>query len=434
MARTTRQWLCLALWTCSLLQWATQRAWSDGVVRDGVGATSVGRGGTNIAHSDNGAVLLDNPAAMVNIPSTTYFELGIDAISTDLDYSDPENSTNARFRPMPLPQLSYMKRSPDGSWAAGLGVFLPAGFGAKYDLLTAPTNPFMGRHGYKSLGVLAKVLPAVAWKLSDRLSVGGSFGVGISHLELEAPMFLQTGLLTGAPSILDLQATGAAPTWSLGTQYKLSESTTFGLAYISETRFRLDGSLDADIFIPGLGVVQSDFDAQVDIVWPRSVGLGLLHQLNDCTQISADLLWFDWSHAFDRLDLKLTSATNPIVPAIVGPRVRDSFPLDWYDSVSLRLGYERSLTPCDVLRVGYTFVSTTVPSSTLTPLIPATLEHNFSVGYGKRLGSCRLDLAYQFAFGPERHVSGSRFVGGDFDFSESKAQAHWLNLSLAYEF
>ena len=35
-------------------------AFANGLIRDGVGAVSTGRGGTNIAHSDNGAILLDN--------------------------------------------------------------------------------------------------------------------------------------------------------------------------------------------------------------------------------------------------------------------------------------------------------------------------------------------------------------------------------------
>ena len=61
MNRRIAQALVVAL--CSLL---AREAAADGLIRDGVGAIPIGRGGTNIAFADNGAVLLDNPAGMVN--------------------------------------------------------------------------------------------------------------------------------------------------------------------------------------------------------------------------------------------------------------------------------------------------------------------------------------------------------------------------------
>lgn len=66
-----------------------------------------------------------------------------------------------------------------------------------------------------------------------------------------------------------------------------------------------------------------------------------------------------------------------------------------------------------------------MPGGTLTPWIPATLEHTFSVGYGRTRGIRRIDLAYQYAFG-EDQVGVSDLVGGDFNSSEIKTQAHWF--------
>ncbi|MBI3466226.1 MAG: outer membrane protein transport protein [Planctomycetes bacterium] len=411
---------------------ATQ-ALGDGVVVDGVGATSGGRGGTNIANADNGAVLLDNPAGIVNIDGCGLFELGLDGLLTDLDYSDPENSTNAKFRPMALPHFSYIRKSCDGDWAAGLGVYAPAGFGAQWSMNQAVFGP--DHHGYKSIGALVKILPGIAYRLTDELSIGATLGVGVSHAELEGPFFLQNPspsppLVGGIPTRLDLQATGAAPTWSVGMQYQLSERTTLGLAYTDETRFRLNGNARTSVLGLAPVPVESKFDADVDLVWPRSLGLGVKHDLCACQRLSVDVVWFDWSHAFDHIDMKLTDSSNPAFGPLTP--IRDSFPLDWDDSVSLRIGYELFSTPCDVWRLGYVYNSRNIPSSTLTPYIPAILEHSFTVGYGKRWGNWTFDTAYQFSFSPERHVDGSDLVGGDFDNSEVKAQAHWLLLSASY--
>jgi long-chain fatty acid transport protein len=196
----------------------------------------------------------------------------------------------------------------------------------------------------------------------------------------------------------------------------------------------MDGNLDVNVL--GLAPVplHSDFDAQLDFVWPRSLGLGVKHDLSTVGRLSADVIWYDWSHAFEKVDLELTNASNPLFPALLGPKIRDTFPLDWRDSVSWRFGYERFLTECDVVRAGYVFHPNPIPSSTLTPLIPAILEHAFSVGYGKRWGTWRFDLAYQYSFGPKESTSVSRVVGGDFDFSEIRSQAHWVLASFAYEY
>src|SRR5580700_4395538 len=65
----------------------------DGVIRDGLGALSIGRGGTNIASADNGEILLDNPAGMANVEGSGLVDLGVDVLFTDLQYANPQNPT-----------------------------------------------------------------------------------------------------------------------------------------------------------------------------------------------------------------------------------------------------------------------------------------------------------------------------------------------------
>lgn len=420
--------LLIASHTCLLL--ATDFAWSNGVVRDSMGATSSGRAGANIAHSDNGAILLNNPAGMINVTGNGLYEFGIDTVITDLDYTDPENSAANKIRPGVLPELSLIQKSDDDRWAAGIGVFAPAGFSATWTL----TNPLLGSNAYKSFGALGKILPAAAYRVNDRLSVGGTFGVAISHLELESPFFLQTGALAGAPTLFDLQATGAAPAWSVGMQYQLGEWTTIGASFINETRFDYDGSVRASVFGLGPAPVESNFDAEVSLAWPRSAGIGIVHWLCCCQRVSADVIWYDWSHAFDSVDIKLKDASNPLFPALLGPVVKDSFPLKWNDSVAVKIGYERFLDNCDVIRLGYVYNSRNLPSSTLTPLIPATLEHTFTVGYGTHWNDWRCDFAYQYSLAPDRTVGTSALAGGDFSSSGVESQAHWITLSAIRQF
>jgi len=421
----------ICLCTVAVVSLATRRVLADGIVCDSMEATSGGRGGTNIAQCDNGAVLLSNPAGILNTEGDGLVELGANGLLTDLHYSNPLNDdVAAKTRPMALPMASFIEKTPGGNWAFGLGIFAPAGFAAGWDF----NNAVEGEQSYKSFGALVKVLPAVSYRLADGLSVGATFGLAVSYVALDTPFNIQTGPYAGAPVHMDLKGDGFAPTWSLGMQYELSPVTTFGLAYTSEDRFDLDGHVHAEVYGFGPNPVSTEFNSRLNITWPQSVGAGLKHQLTEHQRVSADVVWYDWSHAFQDAGLTLTNSTNPVIGSVLGPNFHDAIPLNWYDSFSVRLGYEWFYSENNVFRAGYIYNSPQSPSSTLTPLIPAILEHTFTIGHGTNYCGWRIDLAYQYSFGPEREVNNSALAGGDFSYSTLSAQAHWLMLSLTRQF
>jgi long-chain fatty acid transport protein len=403
---------------------AAPLALADGVHLNGVAPRSIGRGGTNLGFADNGGIIFDNPAAMVNINSEGLFEVGIGMLVTDMTYADPDNGSNRNVMVNGLPEFAMIRRTDDGDWAFGLGVFTPAGFSESHVL--QGQAPFPGDQLYKSFAMLTKVLPSVAYKVNDQLSIGGSFGVAINHVELEGPYTLQNaGPLTGLPTIMDLQATGATPIFSLGLQYQLFESTTLGVTYQSESRFKLDGNTRADIPLIG----QRPFDTDVDITWPRTLGIGVRHQLDPCQVLSADVIWFDWSSAFDTFGVTLTEETLP-----GSPQIREQVPLNWSDTVAVRLGYERKLDECQTVRCGYLQTQNPVPNETLTPYIQAITQYGVSLGYGTKYGLWDVDVGYMFCFSRKVRVDQSGFLGGDFDNSEHKAYGHYLGASLIRRF
>jgi long-subunit fatty acid transport protein len=409
-----------------LVATATSSTLADGLIRDGVGSISTGRGGVNLAYADNGAVILDNPAGMSNVRGGGLMDLGLDTVICDLDYSDPDNpAAEHSVNGYPLPMVGYVNRVPDSCWSYGLGVFAPAGFGSGYDL----NNPITGPAHYKSFGALVKILPGVSYELTDRLAIGGTFGLALSHVELEGPFTIQTGAFAGAPTLLDLQATGAAPTGSLGLQYKWTEDTVIGLAYTEETRFVMNGNARATL-ITGLGPLDSAFDAETDIVWPRSLGIGLMHQFCCCSRLGMDVVWYDWSHAFSEMPITFRDPTNPVVGAVLGNEFRDVFPMNWHDSVSYRFGYDWSPTDDFTGRLGYVYHRSPVDGSTLNPYLDGILEHAVSAGLSHCMCGAWVNLSYQYSWSPNREVGNSAIVGGDFDNSTLRANAHWIGVSV----
>ncbi|MBN2577673.1 MAG: outer membrane protein transport protein [Pirellulales bacterium] len=400
-------------------------AFADGIMLNGLSPRSIGRGGTNLGFSDNGAILCDNPAAMVNIDGQRMIDLGVDMILTDLDYSNPRNAGESFINLCPLPQVALLRKSADGNWAYGVGLFVPAGFSGNYSLVS--TVPVSGPQQYRSFGMLAKILPGVAYRATDRLSIGATLGVGFNHVELKGPYYIQgSSIFHGVPTLMGVRENGATLIWSAGLQYLLTDATTLGLAYQSESRFKMSG--DASVTIPSL--MSSDFDAGMDITWPQTLGLGVRHELCPHRIISADVIWTRWSTAFNNFNLRLTNPSNPFFPAALNEQV----PLHWSDGLSVRLGYERVLTGGQILRLGYCHCNNPIPKETLTPYIQGIAEHAFSAGYGFLYRRWNVDLAYMYSFSPEITVGASDFIGGDFDGGVHQAQAHCLSLSLMRQY
>ena len=266
------------------------------------------------------------------------------------------------------------------------------------------------------------MLPTLAYRVNDRLSVGANLGVAISHEEIQGPYFLQSpGPFQGVPTVLDLAADGAALCWSVGIQYQLTERTMLGLAYKSESTFHMNGK--TDVTVPYVG--QTHYETGMDMTWPQSLGLGVRHQLCPHRSVSADVIWFGWSSAFDTLGLRFTNPANAAFPS-----VNEQFPMHWQDTVSLRLGFEQLLDRGRTLRCGYVYHHDPIPNGTLTPLVQAIGEHSFSVGYGWKLHDWNVDLSYMFCFGPEQSVGQSDLVGGDFNNSTHQAYEHCVAISL----
>lgn len=400
---------------------------AEGVYRDGVGARAVGRGSINLGFADTGEMLLDNPAAMTNLPGSSLQSFGADLLITNLTWQEPGiGSFDGHDNPFPMGQAAFITRSDDGRLAVGVGVFSQAGMSSNYDL-PGPI-PLVGQRNYKSLGALAKILPGVAFRVTDDLTVGATLGVAVSHIELEAPYFLQgPNPFVGTPTMLDMQSTGAALAWSLGLQYDLSDCTRLGITYTGETRFSMHGNTRVEI--PGVG--NARFSSDLDVDWPRMLGIGISHQLAEQTAVGVDVIWTNWSNAFRTIDLTLSKPDDPVIAGITGPGAfTDSMPLYWHDSVSVRTGIEHTLENGFVLRSGYIYHPNPIPRATTSPFIQTTMQHAVSVGAGTTVCGWNVDLAYQFGFGDPTTVPSSAYVGGDFDGARFSTHAHWLLVEL----
>ncbi len=402
-------------------------ALASGTISNALSAREAGRGGANLGFSDNGVILMDNPAGMQGLFDDctchdSFVDIGMVGLFTDLTYADADNPlTDAADNPSGLGHL-MIGRKLNQDIVIGFGAFAPAGFASDYNLQGPATLP--GTHTYQSFGALIRVLPGISLRMTDAWTIGGTLGVAASHIEIEGPYFLNSGALAGTPTRLDLQATGAALSWSLGTQYKISDRTTLGVRYQSANEFESDGK--SSVTINGVG--NTIYDTNVVLSWAASVGVGLMHQLSPDRRIGVDFEWEDWSDAYDNATLTFTQPSNPAFAPFGSPIV-EVFPLRWKDALIVSTGFEQDLSRNRTLRFGYRYQDSPVPAFSASTYLQTTLEHHFSAGFGFKHRGWELDTAYQFAFGPDVQTGTSIYPGGDFSNATLATQTHMVFLS-----
>ena len=425
-----------------------------GVILDSIGPVSAGRGGTNISHADNGVLIHDNPAGLVRMPHGLHLAGAVELIYHDTRYEDPLDTDYSKHEIFTLPTFSLIyntcNEADESGFAFGLGYYVPAGFSTEYDLKFAGfTNPSNNNavQRYSSDAQLNKLLFSVSYKVTEDLSVGFSAGPTYLSLELEAPYTFQTGGLAGNSGLINLDADRFGFSYSAGMQYNIPKiNTTVGLSFVSESKATLKGH--SDVLMPDFGL-GGEYDVKTNFEWPRSIGFGISHLVKDAHRFSADVVWFDWASAYDRLHLELTDGdntnTNLFLKGAVGSAdLNDSFPLDWEDVFVYRFGYEfffnktnegnDSSKAKDILRVGYIYNENPIPNDTLVPLVVGTTKHNFNYGYTHKWEHLELNSAFEFALSDNERVGKSSIVGGDFDNSELKTKVYTISIGFAYHF
>ncbi len=410
----------LGLAACAWLA-MTSSVLADGVMLDGVSPRALSRGGTNMGFADNGGIIYDNPAAMVNIDGCGMLDVGVDMLIVSGRYSDPQNRLGTSTTFTPCPQIGLIRKSDDGDFAYGFGIFTPAGFSERFHLIGPDGAP----HVYESFGALVKFLPAVAYRVTDDLSIGATLGVGVTYAELEGPYYLQGPSLPGPLTLLHTHGMGADLVWSVGLQYQWTCDTTIGATYQSSAPFTVRGNTTVDVLAPPLG--SSNYDSTASVVWPQSVDVGIRHQLCPYRVIAADVIWYGWEGAFDQFPLTLNNPSNPGFP----PQINDHLPLNWHDSVALHLGYEQQLNNCTVFRLGYMYTPNPIPNNTLTPYIQGIMQHAVTVGLGwTQCCGWDIDLGYVHEFSLAERVETSALIGGDFSNSDQSASVDAILLDL----
>lgn len=386
---------------------------SPDAARAGAGASAHARDASTAYHNPAGLTRLGLVDVMVGLQTSlrnTQFDL--DASSSGLTGSiDGENE---------IPGLSgalYLAFPLGDRLAGGFSINSPVQASFEQD------PDWVGRYFTTEVDLnTLQVGPSLSLQILEMLRVGA--GVHAQYLTYHEELAINNSL---DGSNLDGKADFEGDDWGFGFQLGILveplEGTRVGLTYRSEVSFDLDGSVSFDRLGPSLSgsVTPSRFDD--DVTLPRSINLGLFHQLTGEVALLVDLGWTDWS-AFDRdpTTLELNAA---------------NLERAWKDTYHVAVGFQYRLLELLLIQGGVAYDSSPVSDRRRTADLPVDEQLRLAIGVeiDDVLGA-RVGLSYTYVLSGPGEIEGqnhgplSGVLSGDFGTNE----LHVITATAGYGF
>ncbi len=306
-----------------------------------------------------------------------------------------------------LPHI-YFAMDVAKDWKFGVGV------GAPFGLKTEYSADWLGRfQGIKSDLQTVNINPTLAWRVSDKVSLG----LGLNYQRLDAE------LTSAVPTVASafggvLAATGSAATaigvanaipaanaegsvaisgndsawgYNFGGMFKLSNQTRLGVAYRSAIKYQVSGTANFSGIPAGLPAAVAaglaNGNVGLDIKMPDSLSLALNHRLNDKWTLLGDLSWTGWAKINELRIVRDTGTTLNLTP--------ENFKNTWRAGFGASYRYNDRWTS----KVGIAYDKTPVNDTDRTVRLPDSDRTWLAIGAQYRPARNQtLDIGYTHLF------------------------------------
>jgi len=259
----------------------------------------------------------------------------------------------------------------------GFSLVAPQGGAMNY------SDNFVGRYGATKVSLAAiGGSPSIAYKVNDRLSLGG--GVSIIYTQFEESIAINQSAMVPGPALPDgkvkfdnMTDLGYQP--FAGLTYYLSDSLMLGVVYRAEMDVNLKGDLNfrnLEFPTPPANDIEIDWDN------PQTLKAGLRYELAPGKRLMFSANWEDWS-AFSKNQLAITGGVlNPT--GVLERNFKDTWSagVAFVDMSNKASGYS----------VGFSYDSSPVSNKDRTIDLPFDETYKVSAAYGWK-GRKNLDFA-----------------------------------------
>ena len=295
-----------------------------------------------------------NPAGMTLLSGTRMQATGT-WVAVNLDYEgDSGQSENGRLKGQIIPAGFITHQINDSLWA-GLGLTVPYGMGTEYG------EGWEGKsRGTESMILTFDINPNLAWKVNEKLSVGG--GISLQYAKAELGMGM-------GPMQANVKGDSWAWGWNVGLMFQPVETVRLGLAYRSHIAHNAEGHTDVK------GRLNLTSDMKVRIKTPDTVTLSATWEATDALRLSGTARWSKWSN-FRTLDVQNLDFPPPPLGAYANVPVENNWDDTWFFSV----GADYKLNVQWTVRGGVAYDQGPVENQYRMAVIPDTDRVWFSGG------------------------------------------------------
>jgi len=336
-------------------------------------ALALGRAyaGVGVDGSDVSGVYY-NPATMTLHPGTQ-MQLGVVGVGLNLDYAGDNGSReNGRKKPEVVPHAFVSHQLTDDAWV-GFALTVPFGLSTDYS-----NNWDQSGDGTSAMIKVIDFNPNVAYKLSDKVSLGAGFSFQYVEAKLGFNWTNHPQLGIGKTGMSHLKVDGHAWGWNVGMMWTPVETVRIGVSYRSKVEHTVDGTLktEKNILIPmvpnpsqpsDFTALPTSMNASVTMDAPAWAMLSAAWDVNDWLSLYGTFRWADWS-SFQSLTID-----TPYRPL--------ESKKNWKDTYLMTLGYDAKMSDFWTLRGGIGYETSTISDPTLrTGTIPDADRYWLAIG------------------------------------------------------
>lgn len=343
-----------------------------------VGTEDVGLAAAGFAaRASDATTVFTNPAGMTRLEGRQ-LQLGTQMLYSNLKFSRSSGTS---------PELG----SDNGGHAAGFNGFFPGGglfyshsvsrdfkvgvaatgnFGAlvKYD------DDWAGRYyGRQAMMVGASILPSMAYRVTDQLSLGASLNA------MYGKMKTVTAINNIAPGASDGKLELKDSKWgfggNVGLLYEAMPGTRFGLTYSSRVKLDFSSPAKFSNIAPGLnallgarGLLNTRTDLGITV--PQQVMGSVVHAIDDKWTVLGNVGWQNWKK-FGQVEASIDSSNPTSVTTDI------PFKNSWHGAI----GAQYQMSAPWRLNFGVAYDSSFQPDkNNVSPLLPVGSAWRFGVG------------------------------------------------------
>lgn len=350
---------------------------------EGVATVFAGAG----SRADDLSTVFDNPAGMTRL-SGTQAEFGSAIVFPSINFHGTDTGGGSEAnggRTALIPNLyGVTDITPD--LKAGLAVTAPFGNTVQYN------TGWAGRYlGVKSAIMSVDVNPNLAYRINDKLSVGG--GISAQYFSVDLSNAINQGLVGAPDGLSRFKASDWGVGYNLGVLFEPIQGTRLGVTYRSKISHQVSGDLHFSGVSPlvALGPPFStglaDGPATADINVPATTGVSITHDLSPQWSVSSDVQWTQWS-TFQQASVVRSSGA-------VASSTIEGYRDTWFVSASV------SYKPSDrwTLRSGIGWDQSPVTNYYRTVRLPDNDRYMVGLGFSYQISDrLSLDAAYAHYF------------------------------------